>query len=204
MSYRLGVDVGGTFTDLMLFDEATGELYLAKVPSTPRNQARGIMGGLEKIADQAGVVPEQIASFMHGTTVATNAVLEGKGAKAALITTEGFRDVLHIMRQDRPKLYDFFARRREPLIPRHLRFEDWRMRRTTTAPAPAEPTNEGSSAYREFHPNLSRVTTSAPSGGSVEKRLSSSCGLSSTTSPPIQPSLPLATIFMSNPETLSQ
>ena len=123
MSYRLGVDVGGTFTDFLLFDEAKKEMTLAKVPTTPVNQALGIMNGLEKITQQAGIAPDEIAFFMHGTTAATNAILEGKGAKTALIVTEGFRDVLHIMRQDRPKLYDFFARRPEPLIPRHLRFE---------------------------------------------------------------------------------
>ena len=123
MSYRLGVDVGGTFTDLLLFNEATREMVLAKVPSVPTNQALGIIAGLKKISGQAGITPADIALFMHGTTVATNAILEGKGAKTALLVTEGFRDVLHIMRQDRPKLYDFFARRPEPLIPRHLRFE---------------------------------------------------------------------------------
>ena len=123
MSYRLGVDVGGTFTDLLLFDEQSREMTLAKVPSTPANQALGIMAGLENIAEQAGIEAREIAFFMHGTTAATNAILEGKGAKTALIVTEGFRDVLHIMRQDRPKLYDFFARRPDPLVPRHLRFE---------------------------------------------------------------------------------
>ncbi|MDP6778421.1 MAG: hydantoinase/oxoprolinase family protein [Candidatus Latescibacteria bacterium] len=123
MSYRLGVDVGGTFTDLLLFNDTTREMVLAKVPSTPANQAEGIMDGLAKVTAQAGISPADIASFMHGTTVATNAILEGKGAKTALIVTEGFRDVLHIMRQDRPSLYDFFARRPDALIPRHLRFE---------------------------------------------------------------------------------
>jgi len=123
MGYRLGVDVGGTFTDLLLFDEDTRDMVLAKVPSTPANLAAGIMAGLNTIAGQAGIEPQAITFFMHGTTAATNAILEGKGAETALVVTEGFRDVLHIMRQDRPKLYDFFARRPEPLIPRRLRFE---------------------------------------------------------------------------------
>ena len=123
MSYRLGVDVGGTFTDLLLFDEVTRDMVLGKVPSTPANQALAIIDGLEKITEQAGITPGEIAFLIHGTTVATNAIVEGKGAKTALVVTEGFRDVLHIMRQDRPKLYDFFARRPEPLVPRHLRFE---------------------------------------------------------------------------------
>jgi len=123
MSYQLGVDVGGTFTDLLLFNESKKEITLAKVPTTPENQAVGIVGGVEKIIGQVGISPKDITLLMHGTTAATNAVLEGKGARTALIVTEGFRDVLHIMRQNRPKLYDFFAKRPLPLVPRHLRFE---------------------------------------------------------------------------------
>lgn len=123
MSYRLGVDVGGTFTDLLLFDQRTKTLTLEKVPTTVDDQARGIADGLAKVVDRAGAKASEIAMFLHGTTVATNAVLEQKGVKTALVTTDGFRDVLHIMRQDRPKLYDFFQHRPEPLVPRHLRFE---------------------------------------------------------------------------------
>ena len=123
MSYRLGVDVGGTFTDLLLFDEGTKKIFLEKVPTTVENQAVGIIDGVEKIAAAAGIRPSEVAFLLHGTTVATNAILEKKGVKTALITTEGFRDVLHIMRQDRPKLYDFFTHRPEPLVPRRLRFE---------------------------------------------------------------------------------
>lgn len=123
MSYRLGVDVGGTFTDLLLFKEGKQQFALAKVPSTPANQAVGIIDGLKKISQQSGIRPDEILLFLHGTTVATNAILEGKVAKTAVIVTKGFRDVLHIMRQDRPRLYDFFTHRPEPLVPRHLRFE---------------------------------------------------------------------------------
>jgi N-methylhydantoinase A len=123
MSYRLGVDVGGTFTDLLLFDEQKKRITLTKVPTTPENQALGIMNAVEQITQQVGIAPDDIKFFIHGTTVATNALLERKGVKTALIVTEGFRDVLHIMRQDRPKLYDFFTRRPEPFVPRHLRFE---------------------------------------------------------------------------------
>lgn len=123
MSYRLGVDVGGTFTDLLLFDEDTKRITLAKVPTTPDNQALGIVNGIEHITAESDAGPEAIAFFIHGTTVATNALLERKGVKTALIVTEGFGDVLHIMRQDRPRLYDFFARRPEPFVPRSLRFE---------------------------------------------------------------------------------
>ena len=102
MSYQLGVDVGGTFTDLLLFDESKKKITLAKVPTTPENQAVGIVGGVEKIIGQAGIFPKDITLLMHGTTAATNAVLEGKGARTALIVTEGFRDVPHIMRQKAP------------------------------------------------------------------------------------------------------
>ena len=114
MSYRLGVDVGGTFTDLLLLNEESREMVLAKVPSTPGNQAVGIINGLDEITRRAGIEPSAIRFFMHGTTAATNAILEGKVRRTALIVTEGFRDVLTIMRQDRPRLYDFFARRPEP------------------------------------------------------------------------------------------
>ena len=98
MSYRLGVDVGGTFTDLLLIDEATGATFRAKTPSTPADQSVGVLAGIEKICALAGVDPCVIADVMHGTTVATNAVLEGKGARVGLITTEGYRQVLHIAR----------------------------------------------------------------------------------------------------------
>jgi N-methylhydantoinase A len=98
MTYRLGVDVGGTFTDLLLIAEDTGQTYRAKVPSTPADQSVGVLAGIAKICALAGVRPDQIGDLMHGTTVATNAVLEGKGARVGLIVTEGFRQVLHIAR----------------------------------------------------------------------------------------------------------
>lgn len=123
MSYRLGVDVGGTFTDLLLFDDDKKKITLEKVPTTVDNQAVGIAEGVKKITSQSGILPEEIVLFMHGTTAATNAILEQKGAKTAIIVTEGFKDVLQIMRQDRPKLYDFFARRPDALIERSYRFE---------------------------------------------------------------------------------
>ncbi len=123
MSYRLGVDVGGTFTDLLLFGERSQTLTLEKVPTSVDDQARGIAEGIDKIMQAADAHTSEISMFLHSTTAATNAILEHKGVKTALVTTEGFRDVLHIMRQDRPKLYDFFLHRPRPLVPRHLRFE---------------------------------------------------------------------------------
>ena len=98
MTYRLGCDVGGTFTDLLLIKEATGETYRAKTPSTPQDQSIGVMTGIERICKDAGITPAEITEFMHGTTVATNAVLEGKGAVVGLIVTDGYKQVLQIAR----------------------------------------------------------------------------------------------------------
>jgi N-methylhydantoinase A len=113
---RLGVDVGGTFTDLVLLSEAS--LTTTKVPSTPRDQSAGVLAAIESAAiDASG-----LAAFAHGTTVATNALLERRGARTALVTTAGFRDVIEIGRQNRPSLYDLRANRPAPLVPRELRF----------------------------------------------------------------------------------
>ncbi len=98
MGYRLGVDVGGTFTDLLLFDTATGAFWRHKTPSTPHDSSEGILNGVTAICANAGVAANQIDYFLHGTTVATNAVLEGKGAKVGLVTTEGYRDIMQIAR----------------------------------------------------------------------------------------------------------
>ena len=98
MGYRLGVDVGGTFTDLLLFNVETGAFWRHKTPSTPHDSSEGILNGVTAICAEAGVAPQQIEYFLHGTTVATNAVLEGKGARVGLVTTEGFRHVLQIAR----------------------------------------------------------------------------------------------------------
>jgi len=98
MSYRLGVDVGGTFTDLLLFNEDSGEFWRTKTPSTPHDSSEGILNGVTDICGTAGVKPADIEYFLHGTTVATNAVLENKGAKVGLITTEGYRDIMQIAR----------------------------------------------------------------------------------------------------------
>ncbi len=113
---RLGVDVGGTFTDLVALSE--GRLVTAKVPSTPRDQSEGVMNAIET----SDVQPEAVLALAHGMTVATNALLERRGAKTALVTTEGFRDVLEIARQNRPALYDLTHDRPPPLVPRELRF----------------------------------------------------------------------------------
>ena len=113
---RLGVDVGGTFTDLVALVE--GGLITAKVPTTPRNQAQGVVAALDIVQPDV----EAVASFAHGSTVATNALLERRGARTALVTTAGFRDVIEIGRQNRPALYDLTRDRPPPLVPRELRF----------------------------------------------------------------------------------
>ncbi len=98
MSYRLGVDVGGTFTDVLLANEVTGETFRAKTSSTPADQSVGVLRGMEQVCQQAGISLKEVAEVLHGTTVATNAILEGKGAKVGLVTTQGFRQVLQIAR----------------------------------------------------------------------------------------------------------
>ncbi len=113
---RLGVDVGGTFTDLVALGD--GDVRTAKVPSTPQDQSEGVMNSVRAAEIEAG----SVAAFAHGMTVATNALLERKGAKTAIVTTEGFRDVLEICRQDRPSLYDLTQDRPPSLVPRELRF----------------------------------------------------------------------------------
>ncbi len=113
---RLGVDVGGTFTDLVAL--GGGGVVTVKVPSTPRDQSEGAMNSVRA----AGIVAEDVAAFAHGMTVATNALLERRGARTAIVTTEGFRDVLEIARQNRPSLYDLSRDRPPALVPRELRF----------------------------------------------------------------------------------
>ncbi len=98
MAYRLGVDVGGTFTDLLLVNEENGRFWRHKTPSTPHDSSEGVMTGVKAICGEAGVKPSDVGVFLHGTTVATNAVLEGKGARVGLVTTEGYRQLMQIAR----------------------------------------------------------------------------------------------------------
>jgi N-methylhydantoinase A len=119
MTTRLGVDVGGTFTDLIFYDEASGETRVAKAPTTPASPEQGILHAIA-----AGVPAERLSQaefFLHGTTVGLNALLERRGAVVGLLATEGFRDVLEIRRGDRAEMYDLFWRQPEPLVPRRLR-----------------------------------------------------------------------------------
>ncbi len=122
MTNRIGIDIGGTFTDLVFMSSA-GRIVRAKVLSTPDDYSQGIANGLESAVARSGMNVDDITQIMHGTTVATNALLEGKGAKVALITTNGFRDVLEIRRLRMPVLYDIRWRKPPALVPRRRRFE---------------------------------------------------------------------------------
>jgi N-methylhydantoinase A len=121
--YRLGIDVGGTFTDLVLFSEETGALVVEKVPSVPSDPSQGIMHGIAQILSAAGASSGSVGYVAHGTTVATNTLLQRDGARTALITTEGFRDLLEIARQRRPSLYDLHVPKPAALVRRKLRRE---------------------------------------------------------------------------------
>ena len=123
MVWFVGVDVGGTFTDFYAFDEDQHLVRIHKRPSTPKNPALAILSGLDDLARDQGVVSGKVARFAHGTTVATNALIQRRGAPVALITTEGFRDLLEIGRQIRPKMYDLKADEPPPLVPRKHRIE---------------------------------------------------------------------------------
>lgn len=123
---RIGIDVGGTFTDVVLIDDGPGRIWFTKVATTPQDPARGALEGIRKIVSQAGADYDEIARIGHGTTIATNLIVEGKGARTALLTTKGFRDILEIRRvsrHDRADLYDLFFRNPAPLVPRRLRLE---------------------------------------------------------------------------------
>ena len=117
--FRVAADVGGTFTDIVAFDEKSGEAYYGKTLTTPEELVKGILTGVDK----AGTSVRSTRLFMHGTTVGINTLLERTGAKTALLTTRGFRDVYEIGRINRPESYNLFFRKHVPLIPRALRFE---------------------------------------------------------------------------------
>ncbi|MBI3966125.1 MAG: hydantoinase/oxoprolinase family protein, partial [Chloroflexi bacterium] len=120
--YRVGVDIGGTFTDVVFLGR-DGEIRTKKVSSTPDNYARAIGEGIRAVFAEVGLGGAQIDEIIHGTTVASNAILEHRGAKTGLLTTEGFRDVLEIGRLRRPRLYDIDWEKPMPLVPRYLRRE---------------------------------------------------------------------------------
>jgi N-methylhydantoinase A len=122
MSLRVGADVGGTFTDIVLIDDA-GEVWRHKTPSTPPHYEFAVLEGVGRLLRQKGAPAHDIVEVTHGTTVATNALLEHRGARTALITTKGFRDVLELRRMRAPQMYDLFFEKPKALIERYLRFE---------------------------------------------------------------------------------
>ena len=117
---RLGLDIGGTFTDVAL--EIGERRFTAKTLTTPGAPEQGVLAALNLVTQAAGVVPRQVGLIIHGTTLATNAVIERKGAKTALLTTEGFRDVVEIRHENRFEQYDVNIDLPPPLVPRRLRF----------------------------------------------------------------------------------
>jgi N-methylhydantoinase A len=123
MAWRIGVDIGGTFTDVALVEEASGRIGVAKVPTTPGDLAEGVLAALATAMGRHGVAAADVGLLSHATTVVTNAILEEKGAHAALVTTRGFRDILELRRSARGDLYDMFQDAPATLIPRQRRFE---------------------------------------------------------------------------------
>ena len=119
MRLRLGVDVGGTFTDIYLQDASTGSFWIAKTPTTPEDQSIGVLNGINEACARAGVEPESLTAILHGTTVATNAVLEGKGAPVGLLITSGWKYLLHLGSSWTPgPLFGFFSYQKpEPMVP---------------------------------------------------------------------------------------
>src|ERR1700756_4945089 len=120
MATRIGVDIGGTFTDLVMYDEHSGEVNVEKVPTTPSSPERGCVDAVRLASAHDGLL-ESCEYFLHGTTVGLNALLERRGATVGFLCTEGFRDSLEIRRGSRPESYDLNWVPPEPLVPRHLR-----------------------------------------------------------------------------------
>src|ERR1051326_570677 len=121
--YRAGVDIGGTFTDLILVDDATGELTVGKVLTTPADPSQAVADVLADALRRSETPPEAVEHVIHGTTLVTNAIIERKGARTALLATRGFRDAYEIAREHRYDLYDLFLEMPTPLVPRYLRLE---------------------------------------------------------------------------------
>jgi len=122
---RIGIDVGGTFTDIVLIDDATREVHYTKVLTTHDDLARGVIAGIDKMLEMVSATFDKVDYTVHGTTIGTNALIERKGARTGLITTQGMRDVLEIGRIERPAagLYDIFVDTPLPLVPRYLRLD---------------------------------------------------------------------------------
>ncbi|MDQ2996540.1 MAG: hydantoinase/oxoprolinase family protein, partial [Chloroflexota bacterium] len=122
-THRVGVDIGGTFTDLIIFDDTTGALVIGKTLTTPADPSQAIEAGLAETLGRAGLALGAVGQIIHGTTLVTNAIIERKGARTALLATAGFRDAVEIGREHRYDLYDLMLELPQPLIPRYLRFD---------------------------------------------------------------------------------
>lgn len=120
MSYRLGIDIGGTFTDFCLMEEATGRTLALKVPSTPSHPSQAVLHGIAQFGERHGVSAAEIAYFVHGTTIGVNTLLERKGARTGLLITRGFRDILSLGRSRLPDIFDLLVEKPAPLVPRKL------------------------------------------------------------------------------------
>ncbi len=119
--YRIGIDIGGTFTDFSVIDQETGLIHVEKVLTTPTHPERAVLDGLAKLAGRLPALLADARDVIHATTLITNLVVEGKGGKTGLITTKGFRDILEMARETRYNVFDMFIRYPPPLVPRHLR-----------------------------------------------------------------------------------
>src|SRR3984957_4434098 len=122
MTYRVGVDIGGSFTDFAVFDETSRSLRSLKVFSSPDEPGSEVMAGIRLLQERYGISPGEISYFTHGTTVGVNTVIQRKGLRLALFTTEHFRDVLEIARLKIPNMYNLLSKRPPPLIPRDMVF----------------------------------------------------------------------------------
>ena len=121
--YRIGFDIGGTFTDFILLDAARSEIQLHKCLTTPQDPSIGALHGLGELVANAGIALSDVDEIVHGTTLVTNALIERRGARLGLITTQGFRDILEMGTEQRYDIYDLFLKYPEPLVPRRHRLE---------------------------------------------------------------------------------
>ncbi|MBV9711348.1 MAG: hypothetical protein JO011_10615, partial [Ktedonobacteraceae bacterium] len=122
-SYRIGVDIGGTFTDLVVFNDTTGHFAVGKTLTTPQDPSEAIEALLLEVLEREKIAPKDVQQLIHGTTLVTNTIIERKGSRTALLTTRGFRDSIEIGREHRYELYDLMLEMPQPLVPRYLRFD---------------------------------------------------------------------------------
>src|SRR5437588_6698370 len=121
--YRVGVDIGGTFTDLVVFNDATGSFAVGQTLTTPHDPSQAIESLLRDTLERESIVIGDAQQLIHGTTLVTNAIIERRGSRTALLTTQGFRDSIEIGRENRYDLYDLMLEMPQPLVPRYLRFD---------------------------------------------------------------------------------